>query len=572
MKSNKISISNFETKKRYAFLAGGILGAIIFMIIYGTAILDVTSAQWLISASGGDTPAHYLGWEFFRASDWHFPMFGLMDGVVAPESISIIYTDSVPLFAVFFKLLSPILPETFQYFGIYGITCFFLQGALAALIIHKYNKNFWVYISGAAIFTFVPIMLFRLYVHSALASQWILLLGIYLLVSKEENRSLKGSVLAWTGTLVLCTFTHMYFLPMIGIMLILYVVWDSVKNKKVGRVLLMVGVPILSALLCLVLLGAFHGESNLGDAGLGAYSANLNALVNPTEYWEYSKIIQPFALTGFGQVEGFAYLGLGVIVAVIVALVLLLTDGFGWKKLNGYGKMKRVSYLVMMLLFMVLALSPTITFFDKELFTIPYPEPIIKVLSIFRASGRFIWPIVYSIMLFAVIMIARSLTFKKAVAILLICLGIQFVDMSGYIGGLQQQYYMPNPKTTVLRSSVWEELGEKYDNIMFIPNPGQVDNAELLTHYGFNIIWILQYAAEEGLSVNDSYVSRRPVNQINQYRMEEWKNVVEGNANGNTIFFFPQGKPELQEGLLYFYEIDGLTIGVKDKLPGIPEA
>ena len=95
------------------FSAGIILGAIIFFIIYGFKILNPTYDDWIFS-KGGDFAQHYLGWKFYRQSEWHFPI-GLIDGLNGDGQISFMFTDSIPLFALFFKILSPIIPETFQY-------------------------------------------------------------------------------------------------------------------------------------------------------------------------------------------------------------------------------------------------------------------------------------------------------------------------------------------------------------------------------------------------------------------------------------------------------------------------
>lgn len=97
------------------------MGAIVFVIIYGVKILNPTYVDWLLG--GGDLSQHYLGWEFFRKGDWKFPL-GLTDMAAYPLETSVVFTDSIPLFALFFKIFRNILPQNFQYFGIYGILCF----------------------------------------------------------------------------------------------------------------------------------------------------------------------------------------------------------------------------------------------------------------------------------------------------------------------------------------------------------------------------------------------------------------------------------------------------------------
>lgn len=114
------------------FTGGCIIGFLLFIWIFGVRVLDVTYDAWLLqgTAQGGffqDLTQHYMGWLYLRESDWSFPL-GLIENLSYPDKISIIYMDSIPVFALLFKLFSPILPETFQYFGWWGASCFVFQG------------------------------------------------------------------------------------------------------------------------------------------------------------------------------------------------------------------------------------------------------------------------------------------------------------------------------------------------------------------------------------------------------------------------------------------------------------
>lgn len=164
-------------KRWFLMLTSAIIGAILFIAIYGARILDPTYEDWLFQ--GGDLTQHYLGWTFFRMSDWHFP-FGLSDSVLGNVKISVIYTDSVPLFALFFKLLSPLLPATFQYFGFLGLFSFMMNGACSTLLIHRFNKNGIFCIIGSTFYIISPVVLQRLYGHEALSCHFVILLGLIL--------------------------------------------------------------------------------------------------------------------------------------------------------------------------------------------------------------------------------------------------------------------------------------------------------------------------------------------------------------------------------------------------------
>jgi len=115
-----------------------LLGFVVFVCIYGFEVIDVTNTRWLYSAE--DLTQHYYGWVFYRNADWTFPI-GLFNTLSYPEYGSIVFTDSIPLFAIFFKLISRLLPETFQYLGLFGLICYILQGVFAFTLLRKFVSS-----------------------------------------------------------------------------------------------------------------------------------------------------------------------------------------------------------------------------------------------------------------------------------------------------------------------------------------------------------------------------------------------------------------------------------------------
>lgn len=101
------------------FAIGMAIGLLLYLLMYGVERIIFTNVNW-INNIGGDILQHYYGWQFYRDGDWQMPL-GLTDGMSYPSSISMLYTDSIPLLAIFFKLFRNILPETFQYLGLYGL-------------------------------------------------------------------------------------------------------------------------------------------------------------------------------------------------------------------------------------------------------------------------------------------------------------------------------------------------------------------------------------------------------------------------------------------------------------------
>lgn len=126
----------FERNWEYLLIA--VLAIIIFISMYGIHVINPLYTDWLLS--GGDLSQHYLGWRAYRNSSWSFPI-GMVDVLAYPMKTSVIFTDSIPIMAVLFKIISPLLPDNFQYFGIWGVLCIILQMAFSARILKHSTEN-----------------------------------------------------------------------------------------------------------------------------------------------------------------------------------------------------------------------------------------------------------------------------------------------------------------------------------------------------------------------------------------------------------------------------------------------
>jgi len=100
-----------------------LLGTVAFFIVVGPRVLNPGNIGWI---RAGDPATHYLGWHFFRNSEWSFPV-GLNPNYGLEISNAILFSDSNPLLAILFKPFAGLLPETFQYFGVWVYACFVLQ-------------------------------------------------------------------------------------------------------------------------------------------------------------------------------------------------------------------------------------------------------------------------------------------------------------------------------------------------------------------------------------------------------------------------------------------------------------
>ena len=531
----------------FVFICGTLLGSLFFIYIFGTAILDFTYTDWLMS--GGDLSQHYLGWRLFRNSSWYFPL-GLMDNIVHPFKISIIYTDSIPLFAVIFKLFSPVLPEDFQYFGLFGIICYALQGGIGALIIRKIGGNTAQSIIGSIFFISSTVMMYWIYEHTSLVAHFILLMCI--LISLENNCSHKKQIILWSCLLALSVLIHMYFVSMVMIFMFFYLLREYFYSKKLINQCIVLGVSLLVLIGTMFCLGAFHFVKDPSGHGLAIYSANLNAFVNPQGT---SRFIKDMPLATRGQYEGYAYLGLGMIL-FIMFIIGHKTDQINQLKTVTISKTKLFPYLLgIVLAFFLFSLSPTITLNQYRLFTYPvFPFEILW--SIFRATGRMTWPIFYIIIVFCIWQAVTLFSRKKAAIIMSVLLPIQWADLGYWFVNKGADFKTITTWQTELASPAWADLANDYEHIFFM--------GDYIKLYSF-----LDLAANYKMTVNDAYLARTNRKMINENKQKEKEYLTDNGPKDDTVYIFQNEEQALlfkDNGRdIHFFLIDDVFIGINSK-------
>ena len=279
--------------------------------------------DWLLTS--GDSVQHFFGWVFFRYDSWHWPLTFTKD-LLYPTGTSIAYTDSIPLFAIFFKLFSPVLPARFQYFGLYIFLSFILQffwGAKLGLLFSR-NSLFCAIASGL-LFMIAPPLNWRVHGHIALTSHWLILASIwsYFRLSNDFNNYNLSKILLFQSLLIIISSgIH----PYIAVMVFLVSITNYINlfiNKKINiiKLILFTILPITLLLLGWYFFGYFSSNSSIGGS-YGFYSLNLSSLVNPQSF---SIIVKPIAIKE-GQYEGFNYLGIGVIILLATNLKYLFNN------------------------------------------------------------------------------------------------------------------------------------------------------------------------------------------------------------------------------------------------------
>lgn len=378
---------------KYAVAA--LIGIISFFIVYGKGYLNPTHDGWIMSGyDEGDIIEHYSGWIAYRNSDWGFPI-GIAGDMAVPEGTYVSFMDSIPWVAIFFKIFRNILPDTFQYFGLYLLACYIAHGIAGFKLIEYKTKNFVYSLLGEVLFLFAPIFLERSLRHTALSSQWFILFSMLIWLKNRDEYKVRNYV-HYLILLVLAIGIHPYFLPMIAMFMLLSVI-DDIKGKNYLSIAFFFGNLIITYLTgCFIgVLGTGIGASR---GGYGFYSMNLNALWNPTSIggYKWSAIIGVSPQT-YGNYDGFTYAGAGVFLGLFAILLLILING-DIKKVPSTLK-NNIPLIAVSVFCTFFAVSNIVTYNDMVLFKVKLPEFIVNACGIFRASSRIFYPVYYLICL-----------------------------------------------------------------------------------------------------------------------------------------------------------------------------
>jgi len=435
-----------------------LLGAISFLIVVGFGPLNPQNIAWL--DGGYDPSTHYVAWEFFRETPWTMPV-GSNPGYGMEVGTSIVYSDSIPLMAILFKLFSGYLSSPFQYLGFWMLICFVMQGISGWVLLKLVTSNRTILFFSTLFFIYSPVFLWRLGEHAALLGQFLLIFGLYLNFCKLNHKR----ILYWMTLICSSLLIQIYFSPMLialwgaDLMSRFFIRMELNKSEAIKEV-----IAVISAGLIIAWGVGYFEQSGSSAFGLdyGHRQLNILSLFNPNG-WSY---ILPSIPMGNPSFEGYSYLGLGVLTLIPIAMY------FGIKKIEFLKiYLIKYAYLVTTLLFLTLfAISYNIAI-GPFILHIPFPEFLIKIGGLFRASGRFFWPIYYMLLFAILALIIMANSRFVSICILSMASIVQVVDTSA---GWVQKHKILNSTygsnwNIVLKSPFWDGALKKYSSLIGVP-------------------------------------------------------------------------------------------------------
>ena len=544
----------FLQKHRWS-LTGALLGALVFLILYGVRVLDPTCVDWILNNPSPDPAQHYLGWVFYRRSGWHLPYLGANYSAIYPYRTSILYTDSIPLLAVLGKLLGGVLPARFQYLGLWGLFCYAMQGGLAQALIARVGgvhpgdtaKN-WASVLGAGVLVLFPALNIRMFAHTALASNWLVLLALWLWLCAEqsENRPTAAKLCLWWGILgLLCAGIHLYYLPMVGMVLVAACVQRALEKRGPAAVVL----PVAS----------FCGAALAELFVLGAFAANFAGYSNG--YLSGADLANLF-VPGLGASwEQEIYAGLGTTIAVVLALAGLLVQH---KQAGAFFRRHKnvvIAALVLLVLDAIAATGNTVTFAGRTLFTVPIPQALMDFWAMFSSCARLAWLAGMLLAVAACGLVLRFWQGAAAAVLLALCAAAQGfgqrAELAKRFAAYHDAAYYEN--TTQLTDPAWEQLAAsgQFTHLAFASFDFEHDE-----------FWDLAaFAADHGWTSNSFYMGHMDGN-LAAVTLAGEMNAL---APDTLYAFVDEDALARNDFALHYYRLDGVLLGSVELIDGLTE-
>lgn len=291
-------------------------------------------------------------------------------------------------------------------------------------------------------------------------------------------------------------------------------------------------------------------------SGYGEYKLNLLSAFDPgSNFNTWSYILPDIKLTTLEQSEGFNYFGLGSLIIILLSIIIFITNKSKFIYLKKY-----FIFIIASIFFTVIALSNKISFGNIEILNIELNKYIFAGLSIFRASGRFFWPVYYLILIFSLVFLYKNISKKKYIILILTCLLIQIIDISGAI----KNYSKIINEVTISEDEDLNNLFQINKYLIAVGNSNYNPNFSKLS-----------YLTEKFKIKNTNVVNLARVNRkvLAEARYKIYKNFYNKKIETNTIYLIEsfshlRNLQSIFKDDLYFYKIDNIWLmtSIKEEL------
>lgn len=515
--SLRISVSSLVT----AFL--------VFPLTFNFRILNPFNYGWLWS--GGDISSSFAGWNYFR----HAPLFQwpISDNPLYGENIaqSIIFTDTPPIFAIPFKFIGVFTTEIFQFTGFSIAISFFLLIYFSQKILNLYKLDAGSRIIGSILISQAPFYLFRnQFEHYSLNLMWVAIAALFLYLREKSVMPVMRSDLKWWSLILIALIWMPYLTIYVLIFLVPTIIEKFINQPTQGlkiRFLLQQSRNFLIVLITgLMIDGYWENAGKSGAEGFGYYNANLLSFINSNSGSDqsWSQIFRGFPPSSDGQYEGFAYLGSGIFFLILLNILL---RKHSTKRLFLENVKKHKFLALSSILTFLWATAGNFTLGNKTLLRLDFSPEIVKYISVFRSSGRFLIPIAFLLTFYAIIITFKNFREKGSIVLIAAALILTTYDQFPNTQMIREKQSKSNSLTSdqsKIRSIL---VSENINNIIFV-------EPEMSAY-----VWkmnIIGQASLLGIPVNDGFIARINQSKLDENILASRKVILEGGLLPNCLY------------------------------------
>jgi len=310
-------------------------------------------------------------------------------------------------------------------------------------------------------------------------------MGQFLVIAAlERSLRVQWRARGWLVLAFVAVMVHAYLATMVIALAAASAVAAWVRGE-IGAPRIAFSAAVSLALLapCLWLAGYFIGAGDFVALGYGHFSANLLTWIDPMDwasfnrFWgrevayarEWSRFMPAQQQATSGQYEGFAYLGAGMIALAAIAIPASLRP----RSDLPVPRANLAWVLAACLAMLLLAVSTRPTFGATTLAHLPVPAALEHALGAFRAGGRFVWPLTYLLMAWA---IAHCGSLRAGAWLVTLAFALQGVDLAGKTHEFRTRFRQPEPALGIAENAgAWRAMLSKCPVIEMISarHPGE---------------------------------------------------------------------------------------------------
>ncbi len=430
--------------------------------IFNISFIDGSSPYWIfpkgtIPGSDNDMATWLVSYLYLVKTPWSLPLL-FTPNLNYPAGVVTFWCDPLPWLALAGRAIYSLTGAVLNLAGPYLVGCFFLNGlAMTVLLITAGQRTLLGAAVGSLQAIATPFFMFR-WGHIPLMGQYIVILALSLYIYSTNNPYRFRTTMSWFFLLVIALLTSPYLLIMAAATWVSSIYQPTRPNVRsyVGMIAeFIVFMTIFFAIF--KALGAFDKQISSASALYGYYSFNILSPFIP----QMSGVIWPASHYVMTLYEGFAYVGLGM-------LLLTAYSASAWAEWIRRSWRRHLLIASAFAVLLAVALSNRIFVGRWEVLTLNLPGSVQQALGVIRSSGRFIWPIGYTLVGGTLILVLRTRSRPAGMLVLIACTITQLIDVEPLRSSVAMS--VENHAPLVLDQAAILPLIKNADAVMVFPS------------------------------------------------------------------------------------------------------